>query len=598
MNIISKEQERVLVEAIMNGLQFATTVVDVVEIIERDLANLVDAACCTVFFVDVEQGHVWCPPGQPEKRPNGIKVDLGEGLVGNLAKKALDGDQSGVVITNDPQNCPLWAGDQPNSSFRTRNIMTVPVWSPGSHTLLGIVQVINKTEKMRRRGSMMEQVQQSIQQAGGGFTPTDARLIEAIAGAIGHHLQRMLVDLIWTKTRLDHGMQEAAPSMLSEYYDEKVGPKDDGKVFRQESVAFDTTSPRMSSRNSRIDHLQSTLSMDVLLNIRGFAALGFESLQPSEHVDVRRWRVDYFELSEKDEFFMFTQALQEYGLMKDFSLDANVLYNFFVQVKDGYLDVPYHNFRHAMSTVHYTYKLLEASGVAEYLFKTDKFAIIVAALCHDIGHRGRNTAFEVMTHSDLALRYNDSSPLENHHCARTFEIARGDYGDAFSCNIFQSMNAETFCSVRKQMIAGILGTDMRFHGDHVKVAQEFEPGAQLSQRQTIVEIFLHSADISNVCMPADIAKRWNAVIVQEFYEQAKEEQACGIPLTPFMQGMDDPLVAAKSSIGFMDFVVHPLIMPLVRTFPDLAPVKDNLEHNREEALALIAELSEKHHVSA
>jgi hypothetical protein len=277
--------------------------------------------------------------------------------------------------------------------------------------------------------------------------------------------------------------------------------------------------------------------------------------------------------------------------MEDFGIDSRVLYNYFSQVKDAYNpDVPYHNFNHAISTLHYTYKLLDAAEAFGYLYKNDLFAVMIAAICHDIGHRGRNNAFEVLTHSDLALRYNDSSPLENHHCARTFEIASGGKGDK-NCNIFQSMPAETFHAIRKQLIAGILATDMRFHGDHVRVAQEFDPGTQPAQRQTLVEIFLHTADIANVCMPTNVAQRWNSLLAREFHEQAEEERNRGIPVTPFMEGMLEPLTASKSSLGFMDFVVQPLLIPLVRKFPGLATVKEYMERNREESLNVISKLS-------
>ena len=47
----------------------------------------------------------------------------------------------------------------------------------------------------------------------------------------------------------------------------------------------------------------------------------------------------------------------------------------------------------------------------------DQLALLLAALGHDAGHRGRTNAFEVATLSDLALRYNDASVLENHHAA-------------------------------------------------------------------------------------------------------------------------------------------------------------------------------------
>eukprot|EP00730_Choanoeca_flexa_P005756 TRINITY_DN12015_c0_g1_i2.p2 TRINITY_DN12015_c0_g1~~TRINITY_DN12015_c0_g1_i2.p2 ORF type:complete len:144 (+),score=29.25 TRINITY_DN12015_c0_g1_i2:1127-1558(+) len=52
----------------------------------------------------------------------------------------------------------------------------------------------------------------------------------------------------------------------------------------------------------------------------------------------------------------------------------------------------------------------------------ERFAFLVAALCHDLEHNGLNNAFHSNSMSKLALRYNDKNVLENHHCATAFEI--------------------------------------------------------------------------------------------------------------------------------------------------------------------------------
>merc|ERR1712217_657986 len=95
---------------------------------------------------------------------------------------------------------------------------------------------------------------------------------------------------------------------------------------------------------------------------------------------------------------------------------------------------------------------------------------IFSAICHDVGHRGRNSAFEISTLSSLALRYNDRSPLENHHCATAFEVALGESSDA-SCNIFKNLDSDVFQRLRKRIVGGILATDMCLHNDHVKKLQ-------------------------------------------------------------------------------------------------------------------------------
>jgi len=153
----------------------------------------------------------------------------------------------------------------------------------------------------------------------------------------------------------------------------------------------------------------------------------------------------------------------------------------------------------------------------EYLSKSDIFALLVGSLCHDVDHRGFNTSFEVITRSELALRYNDSSPLENHHCALTFELAFSN-GDA---NIFKDMGKDFYEPMRKFMVAAIIGTDMKFHGDHVKKAQRFDPEANAQadsgdRALFLTELMMHTSDIANPCMPPDISQRWCDVLCEEF----------------------------------------------------------------------------------
>lgn len=46
--------------------------------------------------------------------------------------------------------------------------------------------------------------------------------------------------------------------------------------------------------------------------------------------------------------------------------------------------------------------------------------MIFSGLMHDIKHPGNNNDFEIKNNSDLALRYNNKSVLENHHCYLSF----------------------------------------------------------------------------------------------------------------------------------------------------------------------------------
>jgi 3'5'-cyclic nucleotide phosphodiesterase len=51
-------------------------------------------------------------------------------------------------------------------------------------------------------------------------------------------------------------------------------------------------------------------------------------------------------------------------------------------------------------------------------------ACLTAAIVHDFEHGGLTNDFLVNSLDDLALRYNDRSPLENHHLAAAFALLR------------------------------------------------------------------------------------------------------------------------------------------------------------------------------
>jgi len=309
--------------------------------------------------------------------------------------------------------------------------------------------------------------------------------------------------------------------------------------------------------------------------------------------DAHEWRIDYWALTREQEFGLLMRMLQEEDTLSVLGLSEPVVFNFFKVVRDAYRVVPYHNFNHAMATVHYVFKFMHSAEISRYLSSVDVFAAIMGALCHDIDHRGFSNPFEVMTQSELAVRYNDSSPLENHHCARMFEIALQGSG-AEDRNIFGGLDKETFALARRRIIAGILSTDMMHHGDHVRLLQSFKLVEEVepNQSQFLVELLIHSADIGNPMMPPEISVKWAARIVAEFSMQVTQEGVLGLPISLHMVGLENPVAAAKSRIGFIDFVVQPLAGPMFKAFPGLSQAKTYLHMNREALLQTHEELEE------
>mmetsp|Transcript_55118 Transcript_55118/g.101036 ORF Transcript_55118/g.101036 Transcript_55118/m.101036 type:complete len:958 (-) Transcript_55118:96-2969(-) len=559
-------------ENVMEHLAKAATVTEVATLVESEVAEALRCEVCTFFFIDDKHDEIWAPP--KDTLPEGLCMAFGVGLVGHVAKQAReakdDDSLPSVQVTNDPQSSPYWKGDV--AGFKTRNIMTAPVWSLGrDRRLLGVIQILNKAPVKKIDGSG-KQVSNDV-----GFTNVDVEFLQLLCKGVGEILERLLLDVMCAKMNLDthhRSKRGGGSSMAAEYY--MSGPSTKTVYRAQECIAT-----AMIMDKDKIE--EEEVAFDKMLST---------SAKLRADADMQNWGVDYWSLTQQEQFRLVLDALEECEVFSQLTVSRASLYEFFLKIRGTYRDLPYHNFWHALSTVHYVTRLVHAAGVTQNLTKADLFALVIGALCHDCDHRGHNTAFEVATRSDLAIRYNDNSPLENHHCAVAFDVA---LASASKSNIFEQLNPEVYINVRSRMIAGILSTDMKCHGDHVKLVQGFElrEGVDTSQSQFLVELFMHAADIGNPYMPGHISRRWGTCINDEFTLQVQHEREHGLPVTGFMDGLADPVAAAKAQAGFIDFVVCPLVDPLFRIFEGLSKPKSFLKENREELKKKIANSSDK-----
>ncbi len=216
---------------------------------------------------------------------------------------------------------------------------------------------------------------------------------------------------------------------------------------------------------------------------------------------------------------------------------------------------------------------------------------------------GNTNSFEINTGSELALIHNDLSVLENHHSYTTFRILRSK-GSNVLCNV----RKDTFQSLKKTIVGAIMATDMINHFsecrnlDNLECDQSAAGAAPFNikipaDRQVVVNLIIHSADLSAQCFPTGVAKVWEvraqrtethtrsgehmqddaaerkdlqrgAVAVSspcrassfafslifslqerislEFGMQAAKEKALGIEVAAFMQNLTNPLLRRQN----------------------------------------------------
>lgn len=74
------------------------------------------------------------------------------------------------------------------------------------------------------------------------------------------------------------------------------------------------------------------------------------------------------------------------GLVECLNITAGELLDFIIDVDRGYLATFYHSFYHAADVTAVLYHMLLDMNASQYLSKPDMAALLLAGLCHDIGH--------------------------------------------------------------------------------------------------------------------------------------------------------------------------------------------------------------------
>jgi len=271
------------------------------------------------------------------------------------------------------------------------------------------------------------------------------------------------------------------------------------------------------------------------------------------------------------------------GLTSYFMIRPATFANFIREVSAGYnQSLPFHNFHHGVSVLQGCYAMLtQCHELTATLTIMDRLALCVAALGHDLGHTGTSNAFLVNSRDELALQYNDVAVLESHHAASLFRLLllRPD------CSILASLDAREFKEARKSIIGAVLATDMAKHfhdiGRLKSRLEARQAGTPFSadeplDRQLLLEMTLHAADLSGPVRPWGVSRVWAGKVSEEFDRQLAEEARLSLPISTFMQAPKPQL-----ELNFIEFVVLPLWRTVAQAFPTFEDRVETMLANHE-----------------
>ena len=344
--------------------------------------------------------------------------------------------------------------------------------------------------------------------------------------------------------------------------------------------------------------------------------------------EIRNWNFDPLMFEDIVLVQVFLLMLEYYNLMEEFQLNRSTLERYATAVmnmhnQDCYyqqtdIDIDadiknegkvnesgqysdehvvlceYHNWYHAVSCAHASFLFLTLGEADQLLEPKDIFSIIMGALIHDLDHPGTNNDFEVKRATELARRYDNDAVLERHSISEGLKLCK-ESPDLDWLKSFENLDDREY--IEHFITESVLATDPARHGVILREAISFlEEGPKIyggsepsffssknpEHRLFIGRLFLHSADIVNpVHSSFDVARDWAVRVTTEFTRQAAKEKELQLPVTSFMEGLDNEYNIAKVQISFFGFMVQPLYQAVGQLFPKLSHLNGWGEKNCE-----------------
>ncbi len=157
-----KEREIYSIQRIGQALSNTLRLEDLLNLIMREITELMNADRSTLYLLDEARGEIWSKIALKAEVKE-IRQKIGVGISGMVA---LTGET--INIPDAYQDERFDPSTDKRTGYRTRSILCIPVWEPVTTTdkrkMLGVIQVLNKKD--------------------GEFTEEDEEILKAIASQV------------------------------------------------------------------------------------------------------------------------------------------------------------------------------------------------------------------------------------------------------------------------------------------------------------------------------------------------------------------------------------------------------------------------------
>ncbi|XP_076998544.1 cGMP-specific 3',5'-cyclic phosphodiesterase isoform X2 [Tamandua tetradactyla] len=299
-----------------------------------------------------------------------------------------------------------------------------------------------------------------------------------------------------------------------------------------------------------------------------------------------------FELSDLETALCTIRMFTDLNLVQNFQMKHEVLCRWILSVKKNYRkNVAYHNWRHAFNTAQCMFAALRAGKIQNKLSDLETLALLIAALSHDLDHRGVNNSYIQRSEHPLAQLYCHSI-MEHHHFDQCLMILNSPGNQ-----ILSGLSIEEYKTTLKIIKQAILATDLALYikrrGEFFELIRKNQFNLEdPEQKELFLAMLMTACDLSAITKPWPVQQRIAELVAAEFFDQGdRERKELNIEPTDLMNREKKNKIPSMQ-VGFIDAICLQLYEALTHVSEDCFPLLDGCRKNRQKWQAL-AEQQEK-----
>ncbi|XP_034715739.1 cone cGMP-specific 3',5'-cyclic phosphodiesterase subunit alpha' isoform X2 [Etheostoma cragini] len=296
-----------------------------------------------------------------------------------------------------------------------------------------------------------------------------------------------------------------------------------------------------------------------------------------------------FPVSEFDLIKAGIRMFFELGVVEKFKVPPETLTRWMYTVRKGYRSITYHNWRHGFNVGHTMFCLLQTGRLRKYYSDLDAFAMVAAAFCHDIDHRGTNNLYQTKSAHPLA-KLHGSSIMERHHLEYSKTLMAEE-----TLNIFCNLQKRQFEHVQHLFDVCIIATDLALYFkkrtmfqnivnatepmEEEKMAIEYISNNP-TRKEIVMAMMMTGCDLSAITKPWEVQSKVALMVAAEFWEQGDLERSVLDQQPIPMMDRNCAEQLPKMQCGFIDFVCSFVYKEFSRFHKEIQPMFDGLNNNR------------------